>query len=558
MNDVEIKINGRSVDIDPDNTIAGTFQSADIGDLTKIRSDVTSTIELLDTPNNHDVMKNAATLGSDSAIQLGEINATALFRGIPLMSNGRAMIKGAKGGYKINIYGRNFSFIDKIKNKSLRDLDWSAFDYTTSTAHFNTNYFSNDGIIFPVVNYHTPSLGGVGFTESRFGTDYRIELQYMLPWMFLKTIVEQIVTQSGHTKTGGLFTKPEYLRSIISLSPPVDTDPLFTGVEVDVAEWMPDISQLDFIKSVLFQYGAFISTIENEVYFIQFDELYKNQGSSKDWSDKYDSSEDESIIFENGYAQNNEFKYKEVDVPGDLQYPQVTKPAAGYRENITTDETDDIIVSDNKNLSFSKTIVELPFEPSSNQGHDIAIFDTGLGNYIIGATKVFFPLIPAAEENDDEDDYVFDDYGIKILLLSEYNRRDDNGSTITWTFTFDKFGSGANVITTELIRTGYFIPWFLGGRDTALSDVTKDLSWDKLIESYWFPLENSMLKNPTTVIGMFNLTPKDIKDLKELLPNGKHGSAIPVYVKQLNGHYFVNKISRFIPDRLTPVELIRL
>ena len=259
MNDIEVKINGEKVDIDPRAKIAANFQTNDIGDLSQMKADVTSTINLLDSARNHRIMKNAATLGSESSVQLGQVSASVLFRGIPLLSNGRAMIKGSKGGYAINIFGASFDFFEQIRDKKLSDFDWSAFDYTANAAHFQANYFNTSGLAFPICEY-----GKWTFYKFSVGSGKRFFINGLLPWMYLKTIISEIITQSGFTFTGDILSLPEYTESIIALRPPDDT-PLFTegqDVEVTVSDWMPDILATDFIKSVLYLYGAFISTID--------------------------------------------------------------------------------------------------------------------------------------------------------------------------------------------------------------------------------------------------------------------------------------------------------
>ena len=546
MNDVEIKINGKNVDIDPEDTIAGTFQTNDIGDLTKIKSDVTSTIDMLDTPKNHKIMEHAAKLGSDSAVQLGEVSASVLFRGIPLMSNGRAMIKGVKGGYKLNILGGNFDFIDKIRDKKLSDLDWSSYDYTASASHFKANYFSTSGICFPVVEYTKDFnwLDGLG----RLGN---INIHELSPWIFLHTVVSEIITQAGFKLSGSLFSLDDYTSTLLSLKPPKGTSVFNEAAEVSVilSDWVPDMLQIDIIKTILFKYGSFISAIENTLYFIRFDDLYKNQGVSKDWSDKYDDMQDPNIIFETGYAQTNLFKYKEISEP---QPTRNLLPNVPVHCDVLASDVDGEIVSDNKNLAFEKTIIELPFEPTrmarGDQGGNKEIWLPWMQGLV-----PIDPIVSPGVEKQWEPEWE-----ARLLTLYRLNQKDSIGNTRNFSFTILDGSLSVIVFNSSEIRTGYFPLCEIGRGTVVLSDTDLGLTWDKLHLKYWHPIENSMLKNPTKVIAKFNLSVKDIRDLKEILADGKHGGAVPVYVKQLNGHYFVNKISRFIPDRLTQVELIRL
>lgn len=558
MSDYKVKINGQVADLNEETIIASDFQSVDIGDLSELKSDVTSTIKLPLSDTNNAIFKLANKLGSQSQTSLGSINASLESRGVPILNNGRAVLKDISNGYNINILGSNYSFFEKIKGKTLRDLDLTSYDFTPSLTYFQNNRQNTTGICFPIVNYGVKKIGAPSALLSEFASQYEFEYQYILPWMHLSTFVYEIITQAGFTYTGNLFNKSSYRRTIISLIPPVNTEPLDGSDDVIMRDWVPDMSQADLIKSVLFMHGAFASTIGQTIYFIQFKELYENQSYARDWSEKYDSVINPTIKFNIGYAINNLFKYETLDAPSDEGYRQVISPAAGYREDITEDEMDYTIVSDNKNLAEEKTIVTLPFRPVTNQAVDIYLYDYSTTNFSLVASKVFFPLIESAEENEDGDDYVFQPFDVRVMMRATYRRWNDGKTqVIAWGYGSDKFNVPPSFYD-NYIYTGYTIPWFTGPKDIEDSNTAIDLSWEHLISESYYQFENSLLKDPKMVIGEFYLDPIDVYYLKEIMNNGKHGNAVPVYIKQLNGHYYVNKVSRYIPGTKCKVELIKL
>lgn len=588
LSDTRILINGEEVEVDESKEIGATFQQNDIGDISKIKADITSSIQLLDSPRNHKAMKNSAQPGADSEIQLGEINATVLMEGVPLFSNGRARIQGTRnGGYDLNILGGNFDFYEQIKNKNLNDLDWSSYDYRGSALHFTANYQSDEGICFPICDYHQlpylnqewnfPSNGLPLQQFSNLITNKCIFMPKLLPWMFCKTILDKIFEEAGFTKSGDIFLNKEYQKMIISLIPPDNTpiwieqrqptsSPHTQVVDVVVKDWMPDMSQIDFLKMILNQFGAYIATIDKKVYFIQIKEIYQNE--SEDWSDKIDLTVKPSIQFETDYAQNNDFEYGEIEEldAADIDY---TGFGVSLGNSIDLDKLNYTLVSDNKNLELRKNIAKLNFAPIK------------LTNKLLDGLKtpsapfLKTPWIPALSPPDPSNpsqiigtDYdlewpTWQSFSPRLAVLVDIIHRDSNNSVIQWQFqdwNFDNtYGSGFQdtYFTNRVLRMPRLYDIDDSSRTTIVSDDVS-IAWPELIENHWRQIERSMLKNPQKVIALFNLTAADIYKLKTLDVNSIHGSSKPIYVKQLNGHFYVNRISKFIPGRSVEVELIRI
>lgn len=76
---------------------------------------------------------------------------------------------------------------------------------------------------------------------------------------------------------------------------------------------LPDVSQKDFIKSIMQLYGLMVQIVDFVPVFFTFNNVYDNFINSFDWSDNLvmDSRHDVNIDFSSDIAEENHLKYKE-------------------------------------------------------------------------------------------------------------------------------------------------------------------------------------------------------------------------------------------------------
>lgn len=116
---------------------------------------------------------------------------------------------------------------------------------------------------------------------------------------------------------------------------------------------LPDISVIDFLKTIMQMYGLFTyydySLDDSTIRFISIDDIYSQKSNSYNWTDKLVNTNkgrfNLSYVY-GGYAQRNNLKYKSDD--------GVNINADGY------------IYIDNTTITESKDIVSIPFAPSDN------------------------------------------------------------------------------------------------------------------------------------------------------------------------------------------------
>ncbi len=131
--------------------------------------------------------------------------------------------------------------------------------------------------------------------------------------------------------------------------------------------FMPEISQKDFIKDFLITYGQLIKEENGVIYLKGIDEIINDRSNAKDWTLKRasDLKDDDITFLPDNYAQNNYFEY-----------------SIKTEEGISSEFAKGAIEISNLNLEESKTIYKSPFNASDTKQVggvfmlSIPIFDT--------------------------------------------------------------------------------------------------------------------------------------------------------------------------------------
>ena len=111
-----------------------------------------------------------------------------------------------------------------------------------------------------------------------------------------------------------VITPQTYYYYSIAVSEIKDAQIAF-GSDVESRLYLPDMTQIDFIKIICNMFGLVPETIprDRKIRFWNYSELYDNVPNARDWS-AYLSEKDDEIEFKFGdYAQNNYLHYKESD-----------------------------------------------------------------------------------------------------------------------------------------------------------------------------------------------------------------------------------------------------
>lgn len=166
---------------------------------------------------------------------------------------------------------------------------------------------------------------------------------------------------------------------------------------------LPDLSVIDFLKSLMSMYGLFtyhnFKVAPDTVKFVSIDEMFSYKKDAYDWTNK--------LILINGSQMRIEYTYGEYARKNKLKYKNdkdVSINADGYIE------------VDNQMLTETKDLVELPYSPSHNTADEF-------GNK--------FAIIPLY---DNEGNY--SSVGVRILNEGEYYKE---GQGALKSASFDEF-----------------------------------------------------------------------------------------------------------------------
>jgi hypothetical protein len=290
------------------------------------------------------------SIGSKGIFPRNRNIACKVFNDNQLILDGLINLEGiTKTTYKCKFYSKFKELIDvlneKLENdeeKTLKSLNLpivTGWTYEDSIIqHINSNYKSSDETFYqyPLTFYstfycenqvystHTDDQGYMFFADrarqnyyfliNNIAYNNHIYYHQIPPAIYLVSIVEQILQDAGWT-LGGQFFNQDNIKKIILLYNGED-DPYdkaiantteFSGstpVDLQMAKFLPDMSQSDFIKGIINMFNLyFIIDTNNRI--IQF-ETYNTFFRNTDDVDPYDITDkvdEESGAF--GYFENN-------------------------------------------------------------------------------------------------------------------------------------------------------------------------------------------------------------------------------------------------------------
>lgn len=301
-----------------------------------------------------------------------------------------------------------------------------------------------------------------------------------------------------------VITPQTYYYYSIAVSEIKDAQIAF-GSDVESRLYLPDMTQIDFIKIICNMFGLVPETIprDRKIRFWNYSELYDNVPNARDWS-AYLSEKDDEIEFKFGdYAQNNYLHYKESDD---------VLPDNGMGNMPVDDET----------LTEEKDIVELGISTCD----EVRILDNV---FPVDVSRINFNFW-----NDDKATY-------------EANKTID--PRIVYVDNIRSVASPAYEKTLKLRNTE--APLAGGGATTDINSPLKasslEISFSNLI--VYYANISRMLTKTNMRRAKFNLPVYEVAGLKH---------NIPIYLRQYKAYFHVNRISNYVAGQLCTVELIRL
>ena len=202
MVNVRLYINGELADLKPKTVVALTLQVNNIAELVDRQASYTNKIALPKTKQNNRIFGNTNTLQVSSTIPYTKLNVQLIQDGVEVVNGIGVLDSITPTDYQFVIYSNAVDFFTIIKERELNDLDLSA--YYHDRADYLNYITTTDGWVYPVIDYGLlPDSGST------------IDSDYLYPAFYLHTLIKEIIEQAGFTYTGDVFTDVGFLSEVI-------------------------------------------------------------------------------------------------------------------------------------------------------------------------------------------------------------------------------------------------------------------------------------------------------------------------------------------------------
>ena len=299
----ELFLEGHKIDI-LDELVTQTLQINNLAELKDRQANYTNRFKVPLTASNVKVFDFLGITGNKSRKPYEQILAKLVVDGIELISDGEAKIKKTvtkNGGYyDINIYYGSVTLHSAIKDKTLKDLDFSEYNHAFTIQNI-INSFSNDaGYIYGIANFNTETIRGA-YGAANFEVKYK-EMQISF---FMHSIFSRIMEEINVVYSGDIFSDNTYLEKVVTI------ETANIGSTVNASALLPKINQYTFIKNVMQMFGLVFRKHKNlnHYEFIKIEDQFNDRNNAEDWSKLLVEKVEESYSIGN-YAQKNIFKYK--------------------------------------------------------------------------------------------------------------------------------------------------------------------------------------------------------------------------------------------------------
>jgi len=206
-----IKIRGQwqELDLTDDVSIPLTLTLSDVKDPSKVKTSFSKTISIPDTNNNRDLLEGLYDSNNEITSNINTNMEAYLSRDTIPIFEGRIRFdkvrtsNNRKFTYQATLINDSNSFFKSVGEKLLTDLDFSEYNHTYTTTNIvNTWTASNFGYYYPLIDYN------YGLTKNEL-SNIRISAECFRPALYLKNVVDKIISDSGYTYESDFFNNDE-------------------------------------------------------------------------------------------------------------------------------------------------------------------------------------------------------------------------------------------------------------------------------------------------------------------------------------------------------------
>jgi hypothetical protein len=521
----EVFINNNRLDL-VDKSVSQTFQINDIGNLDTRQTSYTNSFKVPKTPNNIRLFNGLSFVGKYHEVDLdseqfpyGTPQARIVENGIELLSNGYAVVSDSGSNYySINIYGNEKTFFEKLKEYTLQDV-FPETIITYSASGLSSHVLSTDNFIFSILSYNPDTRTRYRDEAIGYLTPHRFEIwtERSTPQFYVKDLFQNLFNFLGYSVNHNLHSNSNFQRLLINASKGVSSFEINYGDDFDLKQVAPTLRLNKFLSEIMYRFGLLIKINERTktVHFKNIDELITGNGIV-DWSKKFHSFQKETYKLSN-YGILNYFKYQDdVETKSPVNAAIIRPP----------NELLGSFVINNKNLQKEKTVITSLFKkPRYSREY--------WTNYVVYGLLYF--------------DTPYSDG--HLLDFAEYTV-DENGDVSGFTESFEPSLLYRTTIPRPL---GYSFrkpdgTYEVYHKTYCYKADYLETNFQDYIDNYY--QEFIKLLNHTQVINaIINLNTIDIYNLDFFKK---------VYIKQLGGEFYLNKVKNYKSGKLTEVELVRI
>jgi len=400
--------------------------------------------------------------------------------------------------------------------KMLYSVNWLGSYTSTGTTWFGTpaqfpgTILTNGDAMFLTGTYHTHFDGTykIRFTVRTVAmaipTIRLLEDSFPVAW-FTQTLWSMTgqVFEVEYATTGGHFLQVfsnsmvTYLGFDITFTEITDAKIAYSSF-VSPRLYLPDMTQVDFIKMICNMFALIpeVSAKDMTVKFWNYSELYDNIALARDWSAYLSEREDETEFKFGDYAQYNYLKYKESD-------------------DVIKNNGTGIMIVEDETLILQKDALEL----------SISTCDEVVINFTnpVATSRIAF--------ND-----WYDDAGL-------YKANDSIDPRIVYV----KEATGKELVLWDAVDVNGVPTGNHVHVPDPLMATSIDIAFSTLV--YHYGALSRMLTKTNLRRCKFNLPVYEVAGLKHY---------IPIYLRQYQAYFYVNKINNYVPGKLCIIDLIKL
>lgn len=212
---VKYFIDNTEVQLKPKTVIALTLQYFNIVSMTETQTNFSNTFQIAKTNENYKFLELINLVSSSSNLPYEFLNSRLEINGFNFY--GKSSIESFdEEGVSITFYGETINVFDLVNDLKLNQLDLSEFNHTWNFANV-TNFRNNtEGCIYPIIDWSNNHLGFTG--------NNKVNPKYLLPAIFIKSILDKLFEQIGYQYEGELFSDKYFLNCVIPLQAKITDD----------------------------------------------------------------------------------------------------------------------------------------------------------------------------------------------------------------------------------------------------------------------------------------------------------------------------------------------